>query len=190
MVGRLLVLWKGYRTACDIGRGAILLSVARGKVSEGIDFNDQYGRAVIMFGMPYQYTESRLLKARLEYMRDKYQIREGDFLTFDALRHAAQCIGRVLRTKTDYGLMILADLRYARSDKKNKLPRWIAERITPGHSNVGTDFAVQIARKWYREMGRECDLKRHIGDALWTEQDVLEKGPALIQSLLFDQHKE
>lgn len=39
-----------YRQACDNGRGAVLLSVARGKVSEGIDFDHNYGRAVIMFG--------------------------------------------------------------------------------------------------------------------------------------------
>lgn len=32
----------------------MLLSVARGKVSEGIDFDHNYGRAVIMFGIPYQ----------------------------------------------------------------------------------------------------------------------------------------
>ena len=38
------------RQACDNGRGAVLLSVARGKVSEGIDFDHNYGRAVIMFG--------------------------------------------------------------------------------------------------------------------------------------------
>ncbi|KAI9310728.1 hypothetical protein BX666DRAFT_1869134 [Dichotomocladium elegans] len=98
-----------YRKACDNGRGAILLSVARGKVSEGIDFDHNYGRAVIMFGIPYQYTESRILKARLEYLRDNHQIRENDFLTFDAMRHAAQCVGRVLRGKTDYGLMVFAD---------------------------------------------------------------------------------
>jgi hypothetical protein len=36
--------------ACDNGRGAVLLSVARGKVSEGIDFDHNYGRAVLMFG--------------------------------------------------------------------------------------------------------------------------------------------
>jgi hypothetical protein len=49
-----------------------LLSVARGKVSEGIDFDHNYGRAVIMFGIPYQYTESRILKARLEFLRDHH----------------------------------------------------------------------------------------------------------------------
>ena len=39
-----------FSQACDNGRGAVLLSVARGKVSEGIDFDHNYGRAVIMFG--------------------------------------------------------------------------------------------------------------------------------------------
>lgn len=32
-----------------------------------------------------------------------YQIRDNDFLTFDALRQAAQCVGRVIRSKRDYG---------------------------------------------------------------------------------------
>ena len=48
-------------------------------------------------------------QARLEYLRDQFQIRENDFLTFDAMRHAAQCVGRALRGKTDYGLMVFAD---------------------------------------------------------------------------------
>ncbi|KAJ2126925.1 TFIIH/NER complex ATP-dependent 5'-3' DNA helicase subunit, partial [Coemansia sp. RSA 678] len=59
------VALQNYRAACSNGRGAVLFSVARGKVSEGIDFDHNYGRAVIMFGIPYQYTESRILKARL-----------------------------------------------------------------------------------------------------------------------------
>ena len=68
-----------------------------------------YGRCVIMFGVPYVYTQSRMLKARLEYLRETFQIKENDFLTFDAMRHAAQCVGRALRGKTDYGIMLFAD---------------------------------------------------------------------------------
>lgn len=49
------------------------------------------------------------MKARLEYLRDAYRIRESEFLGFDAMRNAAQCVGRVLRGKTDWGLMIFAD---------------------------------------------------------------------------------
>ena len=31
-----------YQEACENGRGAVLLSVARGKVSEGIDFGERF----------------------------------------------------------------------------------------------------------------------------------------------------
>ena len=62
-----------------------------------------------MFGVPYVYTQSKVLKARLEYLRETFQIKENDFLTFDAMRHAAQCVGRALRGKTDYGIMLFAD---------------------------------------------------------------------------------
>ncbi len=47
----------------------MLLAVARGKVSEGVDFDHHLGRAVLMLGIPYVYTQSRILRARLEYLR-------------------------------------------------------------------------------------------------------------------------
>ena len=40
------------------------------------------------------------------------QVRESDYLSFDAVRQAAQCAGRVIRSKADYGLMVFADARY------------------------------------------------------------------------------
>ncbi len=54
-----------------------------------------------------------LCRARLEYLRETFQIRENDFLAFDAVRQAAQCVGRVIRSKADYGMMIFADKRCA-----------------------------------------------------------------------------
>ena len=47
-----------------------------------------------------------LCRARLEYMREMFQIKESDFLAFDAVRQAAQCVGRVIRSKADYGMMV------------------------------------------------------------------------------------
>lgn len=35
-----------------------------------------------------------------------FQIKESDFLAFDAVRQAAQCVGRVIRSKADYGMMV------------------------------------------------------------------------------------
>eukprot|EP00835_Amoeboradix_gromovi_P006251 NODE_702_length_5024_cov_0.139898.p1 type:complete len:744 gc:universal NODE_702_length_5024_cov_0.139898:2594-363(-) len=163
---------ENYRTACNNGRGACLLSVARGKVSEGIDFDHNYGRAVILFGIPYQYTESRILKARLEYLRENYQIRENDFLGFDALRHAAQSAGRVLRGKTDYGLMVFADKRYSRNDKRDKLPMWISNGFTPGTINLSSDMGITIARKFFRTMAQPFDQKSQLGTTIWTGDNI------------------
>ncbi|KAG8741353.1 DNA-dependent ATPase of the nucleotide excision repair factor 4 complex [Ceratobasidium sp. 414] len=165
------VALENYRKACDNGRGAVLLSVARGKVSEGIDFDHNYGRAVIMFGIPYQYTESRILKARLEYLRDAYRIRESEFLGFDAMRNAAQCVGRVLRGKTDWGLMIFADKRFARADKRSKLPRWINQYITESASNLSTDMALVQSKLFMRTISQSHDTEQ-TGVSLWTKEDV------------------
>jgi DNA excision repair protein ERCC-2 len=47
-----------------------------------------------------------MCRARLEYLRETFQIKESDFLAFDAVRQSAQCVGRVIRSKADYGLMV------------------------------------------------------------------------------------
>ena len=145
---------ENYRRACDCGRGAIFFSIARGKVAEGIDFDGHYGRCVVMIGVPFQNTESKILKARLTYLRQNFSIKEETYLTFDALRHASQCIGRVIRNKSDYGIMILADKRYNQPDKRNKLPKWIAKQIKDTYLNLSTDMIIGIARKYLKEMAQ------------------------------------
>ena len=165
------VALENYRKACDNGRGAVLLSVARGKVSEGVDFDHHYGRAVILFGIPYQYTESRILKARLEYLRDHFRIRENDFLSFDAMRHGAQCVGRVLRGKTDYGIMIFADKRYSRQEKRSKLPKWISSEMPEGVVNLSTDVAVQMSKHFLKVMAQPFE-RSQLGTSLWDEEFI------------------
>lgn len=161
-----------YRKACSNGRGAILLSVARGKVSEGIDFDHQYGRTVLMIGIPFQYTESRILKARLEFLRENYQIRENDFLSFDAMRHAAQCLGRVLRGKDDYGVMVLADRRFSR--KRNQLPKWISQGLSDADLNLSTDMAIANAKQFLRTMAQPTDPKDQEGVSVWRYEELLQ----------------
>lgn len=124
-----------------------------------------------MFGVPYQYTESRILKARLEFLRDNFRIKENDFLTFDAMRHAAQCVGRVLRGKSDYGLMIFADKRFARADKRAKLPRWIAQYIQDTNSNLSMDMAIVESKRFMRTMGQPFELGAN-GVSLWGIADI------------------
>eukprot|EP00040_Diaphanoeca_grandis_P006655 m.38187 g.38187 ORF g.38187 m.38187 type:complete len:770 (+) comp17855_c0_seq1:155-2464(+) len=151
---------ESYNKACENGRGAVLLSVARGKVSEGVDFEHHLGRAVIMLGIPYVYTQSRILRARLEYLFDKYNVQENDFLTFDAMRHAAQCVGRAIRSKADYGIMCFADARFSKADKRGKLPQWIQHYMISNHLNMSTDEAVQTCKTFLRDMAQPYELKQ------------------------------
>lgn len=175
-----------YRRACDCGRGAVFFSVARGKVAEGIDFDRHYGRLVIMFGVPFQYTLSKILLARLEYLRDTFQIKEGDFLTFDALRQAAQCVGRVIRSKADYGMMIFADKRYSRHDKRSKLPGWILSHLRDAHLNLSTDMAVYIAREFLRKMAQPYDKAGSGGKkTLLSQEDIEKMGDGSLNDMLY-----
>jgi DNA excision repair protein ERCC-2 len=118
---------------------------------------------VILFGIPYMNTQSRILRARLEFLRDNYQIQEAEFLTFDAMRTAAQCVGRVIRGKKDYGIMVpprrvcrvvscavatlmnavvqvWADKRYNRLDKRSKMPQWVSDNLQHSHLNLSTEM--------------------------------------------------
>ena len=161
-----------YRTACENGKGAALLCVARGKVSEGIDFDHHFGRTVLCMGAPFQYTESRILKARLEFMREQYQIKEQDFLSFDAMRHAAQCLGRVLRGKDDYGIMVLADRRFQK--KRTQMPKWISSMIPDSQTALSTDAAVGMAKKFLRDVAQPASIGWNDKKAT-TEKDLLAK---------------
>ncbi|KAH6199302.1 general transcription and DNA repair factor IIH helicase subunit XPD [Parastagonospora nodorum] len=159
-----------FRTACNNGRGAVLLCVARGKVSEGIDFDHHYGRTVLCMGVPYQYTESRILKARLEFLRETYRIKESDFLSFDAMRHAAQCLGRVIRGKDDYGIMVLADKRF--NKKVTQLPEWIQQGLEAKSTKLSIDQAVGNAKAFLKDMSKPWSRKEGEGHSSWSYEDL------------------
>ena len=188
---------QNYYKACDNGRGAVLFAVARGKVSEGIDFNHHLGRCIIMIGIflfiilyifldsdvqiykffigiPYVYTLSSILRARLDFLREMYNINEGDFLTFDAMRHAAQCVGRALRGKSDYGIMCFADKRFAKADKRQKLPKWIRDYLFDSDCNLSIEEASTKVRRWLKQMAQPLSQKDQLGVSLLNEE-LLEK---------------
>ena len=123
-----------------------------------------------MMGIPFVYTQSRILKARLDYLAEHYDVKEGDFLTFDAMRHAAQCVGRAIRGKTDYGIMCFADQRYSRSDKREKLPAWIQKYIASGHTNLSIDEGVSACKGFLRLMAQPYE--HNYGEDLLTVEDL------------------
>jgi DNA excision repair protein ERCC-2 len=127
---------------------------------------------VLCIGVPFQYTESRILKARLEFLRETYRIKENDFLSFDAMRHAAQCLGRVLRGKDDYGVMVLADRRFQK--KRTQLPKWINQGLSDADTNLSTDMAVSSARRFLKTMAQPFRSKDQEGISTWGYEDLMQ----------------
>lgn len=89
------------------------------------------------------------------------------------MRHAAQCVGRALRGKTDYGIMCFADKRFARSDKRGKLPRWIQEYMRESVLNLSIEEAINISRRFLREMAQPFSREDQLGVSLLTLEQIL-----------------
>ncbi|KAF3778448.1 ATP-dependent DNA helicase [Nymphaea thermarum] len=110
------------------------------KVSEGLDFSDNAGRAVIITGIPYAMRSDPKVRLKREYLDSQAssQKRNAKVLTGDAwydqeaARAVNQAIGRVIRhhSTPDLGIDITVSLK---------------EKIDEGPAVVGGDKDIQVA---------------------------------------------
>ncbi|EYC25891.1 hypothetical protein Y032_0011g1444 [Ancylostoma ceylanicum] len=122
-------VWDRFTKSVRVGDGAILFAVAGGKLSEGINFSDELGRAVFMVGMPYPNRNSVELKEKMKYLDS--QLSGGGSQLYQSLcMHTInQAIGRAIRHRNDYAVVYLLDSRFTRNDVILKLPAWISKRL-------------------------------------------------------------
>lgn len=73
--------------------------------------------------------------------------------------------------QADYGMMVFADMRYQRHDKRDKLPSWITSHLKDAHLNLSTDMLLHVARQFMRSMGQPYN-KMDVGKSLLTEAQV------------------
>lgn len=64
--------------------------------------------------------------------------------------------------------------RFARADKRAKLPRWINQYITEPHSNLSTDMAIHLSKLFIRSISQPFDHSQ-TGISLWTLEDIEER---------------
>lgn len=103
---------------CAPRRGtALLMSVYRGKVSEGLDFTDDMARLVLCLGVPLQPLKSWTVVAQRAYSGPEWYVT-------DAARAVNQALGRCLRHVRDYGAVVLLDDRYAQPSYQERLSKW------------------------------------------------------------------
>ena len=114
------------------GKSAVLMGVCRGKISEGLDFSDQAARCVIMIGIPFAQWKDPKVQLKMEYMNKQYEhqlscINGRQWYNQEASRAVNQAIGRVIRHKDDYGLILLVDTRYKQQQYKKDRPKWLSD---------------------------------------------------------------
>jgi len=107
-------------------------AVLGGVFSEGIDLKGEslIGVIVVTVGLPQLGTERNLIKEHLERMNDAV-IRGRGFeyaYQFPGLGRVFQAAGRVIRTETDRGIILLVDDRFDSSRYRGLLPsEWYEE---------------------------------------------------------------
>ncbi|PIA96360.1 ATP-dependent RNA helicase chl1 [Cercospora beticola] len=130
----------------DPKRGALLLSVIGGKLSEGINFSNELGRCVVVVGLPFPNYADPDWKAKMEYLEERAAQRgepkgrasreHGENVT---MRSVNQSIGRAIRHKDDWASILLFDARYADERFRRKLPGWIRDCVdAKADGNVGS----------------------------------------------------
>ncbi|KIX01052.1 uncharacterized protein Z518_10118 [Rhinocladiella mackenziei CBS 650.93] len=144
-------LLRDYANAVDAGKGGLMLSVVGGKLSEGINFSDRLGRAVIAAGLPFPNANGAEWKAKMQHIEAlRYQQCKGegkfkeaecrteakrasrDFYENACMRAVNQSIGRVIRHRNDYAAILMVDRRFATERIRRKLPGWIQGSMPKG----------------------------------------------------------
>lgn len=131
-----LATMKGYYAAINEpnSSGAIFMAVMRGKVSEGLDFADMYGRGVIITGIPFApYKDPKIIlkKKYLDESRrlDKEMISGQEWYRMTASRAINQAIGRVIRHINDYGAILFCDNRFHEPSNQKNISGWVSSHV-------------------------------------------------------------
>lgn len=146
-------LLQDYAHAIESGKGGLLLSVVGGKLSEGINFSDRLGRAVVCVGLPFPNANGGEWAAKIEHIeasklrqcqeqglsdgeaRTKSKAAGRDFYENACMRAVNQSIGRAIRHRNDYAAILLVDRRFATERIVRKLPGWIRDSMAEAQTS-------------------------------------------------------
>lgn len=132
-------------------KGAIFIGVLRGKVAEGLDFEDANGRAVIITGIPFPPWKDPKVQMKWKYLDFVGGGSNGqEWYNLEASRAVNQAVGRIIRHKNDFGAVLLLDGRYRESRHKRQFPTWIRNHFDGSNSNNGFGNVVSSIAQFFR----------------------------------------
>lgn len=158
----------------------LLLAVFRGKMSEGISFNDDFARGVICVGIPFPNAFSREIKMKKLYNEEQRRVcRRTDLLPANewycqqAYRAIAQALGRCIRHAADYGTIVLMDSRHTTLRSKEQLPKWMRHHVRNLTMKANDPFENSVSGGWdglRKEMQQFFDAAPSVSRAVILRQ--------------------
>ncbi|MFQ6013023.1 MAG: ATP-dependent DNA helicase [Thermoplasmata archaeon] len=116
---------------------AVLFAVAGGRVSEGLDFPDRELEVLVLVGIPYP-KPTAALRALVNYYDWKFQKGWEYGVRAPTTRRLLQCMGRLIRSERDRGIVIILDRRAPYFKRAlgpmmltEDVPRAIREHLAP-----------------------------------------------------------
>ena len=154
------------RNPTDGATGAMLFAVCRGKASEGIDFADMHGRAVIITGLPFPPKNDPKVSAKINYLDQQKRNRPNslngqEWYIQQSSRAVNQAVGRVIRHKDDFGAVIFMDKRFSFRSNVDELPKWargfakVNEQFGSGLRELSQFFKLHVNRVCEKEEKEE-----------------------------------
>ncbi|KAM7347678.1 regulator of telomere elongation helicase 1 [Cochliomyia hominivorax] len=176
-------------------KGACFMAVCRGKVSEGLDFADRNGRAVIITGLPFPPLKDPKVILKKKYLEDN-RTKENELLTgqawyaLDATRAVNQAIGRVIRHRNDYGAILLCDVRFQQASQVQQLSKWIRDILgnTPKSSAFGP--VVKELRDFFKNAEKIMPKPKERSVESLVSESCEEAGAEVVRSKYFADPKE
>ncbi|OEH78489.1 DNA repair related protein [Cyclospora cayetanensis] len=126
--------------------GAVLLAVCKGKIAEGLDIGDSYCRCVVVCGVPYaSLKDPRRVAADANLACPS----GSEWYRQEAMRAVNQAAGRICRHNKDFGLVVLADARFAQNVLQRDLSAWLRASLSRplelrAAVNVAKDFFAAL----------------------------------------------
>lgn len=141
---------------------ALLLAVYRGRMSEGVSFDDDFSRGVVCIGIPFpNLTEERIAQKRAcnDFWVSKGMSRvSGDaWYESKALQAVAQALGRCIRHPADFGALVLLDSRWAELGKAASLPQWLQPFV---EDKLDADLAAECLQAHFQTLAHRLPSRR------------------------------
>lgn len=192
---KVLATVLAHRANVDSGHGSLLLAVCRGKVSEGIDFSDEHGRAVIITGLPYPSAIDPKIVLKRQFADEQvkiYSAKNGQsaslvkekvmngsqWYTAQAMRAVNQAVGRAIRHRFDYGAILLCEERFQSKPLQENVSKWLRESLvvhrtfSAAESSLREFFTSVVSMEFLKEGEERRKLVRKNKDIAKTTKSL------------------